>query len=90
MPMAWVKGFVKGVTEGVQGDPRQQGGSFILGPGKEKCGFVHFDRFNSDHATIPRLLEGAGIKNWKELGAFKFWDELSEEEKAAEDAKRSG
>ncbi len=89
VPMAWVKGFYKGVTEGIQGDPRQQGGAFVLGPEKEECSFVHFDRFNADHATIPRLLEAAGIKDWKKLGAFKFWDELTEEERAEEDAKRS-
>lgn len=89
VPMAWIKGFVKGVTEGVQGDPRQQGGAFVLGPGKNECSFAHFDRFNADHAGIPTLLEGAGITDWKEVGAFKFWDELTEEEKMEEDRRRS-
>ncbi|KAI9010704.1 hypothetical protein DFJ74DRAFT_710939 [Hyaloraphidium curvatum] len=88
VPAAWALGFFKGVTEGVQGDPRQQGGAFVLGPGKRECSFVHFDRFNADHAPIPVLLEAVGIKDWKEAGVFKWWDEMTPEEQAAAEAHR--
>ncbi|KAJ3341446.1 Thioredoxin-like protein aaed1 [Gonapodya sp. JEL0774] len=83
VPAAWIKGFAMGVAGGgTQGDPRQQGGAFVLGPGLRECSFVHFDRFNADHATVPTLLEAAGIADWKEAGAFRFWDEMTEQEKA--------
>jgi len=67
VPVAWIKGFYKGVTEGLQGDPRQQGGTFILGPAQE-CSFVHYDAFNADHVAIPALLEAAGLPSL----AFQF------------------
>ncbi|KXS13176.1 hypothetical protein M427DRAFT_383502 [Gonapodya prolifera JEL478] len=89
VPEAWVKGFVKGVTEGLQGDPRQQGGSFVLGPALRTCTFAHFDRFNADHVPIPDLLTAVGIPDWREVGAFKYWDEMTEEEKAVVKDRRS-
>jgi hypothetical protein len=59
------KGFVLGVTGGgMQGDPRQQGGAFVIdgaaaaGP---TCVWSHWDRHNADQVPIPVLLEAAGV-----------------------------
>ncbi|XP_054843062.1 peroxiredoxin-like 2C [Eublepharis macularius] len=44
-----------------QGDPAQQGGTLILGPGNE-IHFVHLDRNRLDHAHINAVLELAGVQ----------------------------
>jgi hypothetical protein len=55
------KGFVLGVTGGgTQGDPRQQGGAFVLGGDPVACLWAHYDRHNADQVPIPVLLEAAG------------------------------
>lgn len=67
-------GFVLGVTGGgMQGDPRQQGGSFVIDSGGEggasaaaaaaapTCVWSHWDRHNADQVPIPVLLEAAGV-----------------------------
>ncbi len=65
------KGFVLGVTGGgTQGDPRQQGGAFVIGAragageGGEagpECVWAHYDRHNADQVPIPVLLAAAGL-----------------------------
>ncbi|XP_053154754.1 peroxiredoxin-like 2C isoform X2 [Hemicordylus capensis] len=44
-----------------QGDPAQQGGTLILGPGNE-IHFAHFDRNRLDHAPINSILQLAGVQ----------------------------
>ncbi|KAM6473899.1 peroxiredoxin-like 2C [Liasis olivaceus] len=44
-----------------QGDPAQQGGTFILGPGNE-IHFVHLDQNRLDHVPINTLLQLAGVQ----------------------------
>uniref|UniRef100_A0A8C0J5A2 Peroxiredoxin like 2C n=1 Tax=Chelonoidis abingdonii TaxID=106734 RepID=A0A8C0J5A2_CHEAB len=44
-----------------QGDPAQQGGTLILGPGN-KVHFVHLDKNRLDHAPISTVLQLAGVK----------------------------
>ncbi|XP_069744527.1 peroxiredoxin-like 2C [Narcine bancroftii] len=44
-----------------QGDPRQQGGALIIGPG-DKLHFGHLDLNRLDHAPINLLLQLAGVK----------------------------
>ncbi|XP_032873604.1 peroxiredoxin-like 2C isoform X1 [Amblyraja radiata] len=44
-----------------QGDPAQQGGAFIIGPG-DKLHFGHLDLNRLDHAPINLLLQLAGVK----------------------------
>ncbi|XP_034630369.1 peroxiredoxin-like 2C isoform X3 [Trachemys scripta elegans] len=44
-----------------QGDPAQQGGTLILGPGS-KVHFVHLDKNRLDHAPISTVLQLAGVK----------------------------
>ncbi|XP_066500717.1 peroxiredoxin-like 2C [Hoplias malabaricus] len=44
-----------------QGDPHQQGGALIVGPGPN-VHFAHFDMNRFDHAPISQLLELAGMK----------------------------
>nr|XP_009680179.1 PREDICTED: thioredoxin-like protein AAED1 isoform X3 [Struthio camelus australis] len=44
-----------------QGDPAQQGGTLILGPGNE-VHFLHLDKHRLDHAPINRVLQLAGVK----------------------------
>jgi hypothetical protein len=53
---ATVKGFAMGVTGGMQGDPRQQGGCFILaGPGAAAAATL-----DSDSAAAAAASGGAG------------------------------
>ncbi|KYO20687.1 thioredoxin-like protein AAED1 isoform B [Alligator mississippiensis] len=44
-----------------QGDPAQQGGTLILGPGSE-VNFLHLDKNRLDHAPINTVLQLAGVK----------------------------
>ncbi|XP_026855528.2 peroxiredoxin-like 2C isoform X2 [Electrophorus electricus] len=44
-----------------QGDPLQQGGAFIIGPGPN-VHFAHFDMNRFDHAPISWLLQLAGMQ----------------------------
>ncbi|NWR71799.1 AAED1 protein, partial [Centropus unirufus] len=44
-----------------QGDPAQQGGALILGPGNE-VHFLHFDKNRLDHIPINTVLQLAGVK----------------------------
>ncbi|XP_025909039.1 thioredoxin-like protein AAED1 isoform X1 [Nothoprocta perdicaria] len=44
-----------------QGDPAQQGGTLILGPGNE-VHFLHLDKHRLDHAPINTVLHFAGVK----------------------------
>ncbi|XP_031464054.1 peroxiredoxin-like 2C isoform X2 [Phasianus colchicus] len=44
-----------------QGDPAQQGGTLILGPGNE-VHFLHHDRNRLDHVPINSVLQLAGVK----------------------------
>ncbi|XP_061482249.1 peroxiredoxin-like 2C isoform X2 [Rhineura floridana] len=44
-----------------QGDPAQQGGTLILGPGNE-IHFVHLDKNKLDHAHINTVLQLAGVQ----------------------------
>lgn len=44
-----------------QGDPQQQGGAIIVGPGP-KVHFAHFDRNRLDHMPINWLLQLAGLQ----------------------------
>ncbi|XP_070194603.1 peroxiredoxin-like 2C isoform X2 [Littorina saxatilis] len=44
-----------------QGNPNQQGGAFILGPGEE-VHFTHLDEANTDHMNINELLVEAGVQ----------------------------
>ncbi|XP_041089260.1 peroxiredoxin-like 2C isoform X1 [Polyodon spathula] len=44
-----------------QGDPNQQGGALIIGPGAE-VHFAHFDMNRLDHMPINWLLEQAGVQ----------------------------
>eukprot|EP00075_Anas_platyrhynchos_P013320 XP_027302573.1 peroxiredoxin-like 2C [Anas platyrhynchos] len=44
-----------------QGDPAQQGGTLILGPGNE-VHFLHLDKNRMDHVPINTVLQLAGVK----------------------------
>ncbi|KAH0628202.1 hypothetical protein JD844_009061, partial [Phrynosoma platyrhinos] len=44
-----------------QGDPAQQGGTLILGPGNE-IHFVHLDKNRLDHVPINTVLQLAGVQ----------------------------
>ncbi|NXJ14922.1 AAED1 protein, partial [Odontophorus gujanensis] len=44
-----------------QGDPAQQGGTLILGPGNQ-AHFLHHDRNRMDHVPINSVLQLAGVK----------------------------
>ncbi|KAM6363886.1 peroxiredoxin-like 2C isoform 2-T2 [Pluvialis apricaria] len=44
-----------------QGDPAQQGGALILGPGNE-VHFLHLDKNRLDHIPINTVLQLAGVK----------------------------
>ena len=63
------KGFTLGVTSGMQGDPRQQGGSYVLhrdsqtDPDTRNVSTVwtHIDRFNADQVPLPILVKAAGL-----------------------------
>ncbi|KFW96191.1 Thioredoxin-like AAED1 [Phalacrocorax carbo] len=44
-----------------QGDPAQQGGALILGPGTE-VHFLHLDKNRLDHVPINTVLQLAGVK----------------------------
>ena len=52
---AMKNGFRQGPAAG---DPWQQGGAFLLGPG-ERLRFAHRDRFAGDHADLGALLAAA-------------------------------
>ncbi|NP_001290843.1 peroxiredoxin-like 2C [Esox lucius] len=49
-----------------QGDPRQQGGAIIAGPGSE-VHFAHFDMNRLDHMPINWLLQLAGVRQTLDL-----------------------
>ncbi len=51
------RGFRQGPT---QGDPWQQGGVFLIGPG-ERLGFAHRDRYAGDHAAPEAVLSELGF-----------------------------
>lgn len=67
-------GFISGVMSSVwramrssdrqefQGDIKQQGGSFIMGPG-DVCHFSHIDQGSTDHCQLNDLLSAAGVMN---------------------------
>lgn len=61
------RGLVLGLTTGMAGDPRQQGGAFILerqhgsGGGEWRQAWAHMDRHNADQAPLPVLLAAAGL-----------------------------
>ncbi|XP_028661157.1 peroxiredoxin-like 2C isoform X1 [Erpetoichthys calabaricus] len=44
-----------------QGDPKQQGGALILGPG-DNIHFAHYDMNSLDHMPINELLQLAGVQ----------------------------
>ncbi|KAL8625706.1 hypothetical protein ACOMHN_043981 [Nucella lapillus] len=44
-----------------QGNPKQQGGSFIMGP-EEEVHFQHLDETCTDHMNINDLLIQAGVQ----------------------------
>ncbi|XP_027508953.1 peroxiredoxin-like 2C [Corapipo altera] len=44
-----------------QGDPAQQGGALIIGPGNE-VHFLHLDKNRLDHVPINTILQLAGVK----------------------------
>ncbi|NXR86952.1 AAED1 protein, partial [Hypocryptadius cinnamomeus] len=44
-----------------QGDPAQQGGALIIGPGNE-VHFLHLDKNRLDHVPINTVLQLAGVK----------------------------
>ncbi|XP_071953388.1 peroxiredoxin-like 2C isoform X2 [Antedon mediterranea] len=48
-------------TGDFQGDVKQQGGSFILGPG-DQVHFMHRDKADQDHRPINQLLAVAGVQ----------------------------
>ncbi|KAK6179391.1 hypothetical protein SNE40_011763 [Patella caerulea] len=63
-------GFIMGVLRSTwramkvreyQGDIKQQGGAFILGPGDE-LQFSHIDQSSTDHIAINDLLHEAGVQ----------------------------
>ncbi|XP_023835225.1 peroxiredoxin-like 2C [Salvelinus sp. IW2-2015] len=49
-----------------QGDPRQQGGAIIVGPGSE-VHFAHFDMNRLDHMPINWLLQLSGVQHTLDL-----------------------
>ncbi|XP_005102404.1 peroxiredoxin-like 2C [Aplysia californica] len=66
-------GFVSGVASSVwramtspvkefQGDPKQQGAAFIIGPGNE-VHFSHIDQESADHCPLNDILAQAGVMN---------------------------
>jgi hypothetical protein len=62
------RGLVLGLRSGTQGDPRQQGGAFVLrGAPAEgaadcfECVWAHIDRHNADQVPIPVLVRAAGL-----------------------------
>ncbi|KAK7508147.1 hypothetical protein BaRGS_00000386 [Batillaria attramentaria] len=61
-----ISGFMKSMWRAMQyqeyqGDPKQQGASFIMGPG-DVVHFSHIDESASDHVDINDLLEAAGVQ----------------------------
>nr|XP_056704751.1 peroxiredoxin-like 2C [Euleptes europaea] len=56
-----------------QGDPAQQGGTLILGPGNE-IHFVHLDRNRLDHAPINAVLQLAGVQTVDFTNRFHIID----------------
>ncbi|XP_041089261.1 peroxiredoxin-like 2C isoform X2 [Polyodon spathula] len=54
-------GMNRGDTFIKAGDPNQQGGALIIGPGAE-VHFAHFDMNRLDHMPINWLLEQAGVQ----------------------------
>ncbi|KAJ6669647.1 hypothetical protein lerEdw1_000196 [Lerista edwardsae] len=64
----WLSGNIKSMWRAMaspafdfQGDPAQQGGTFILGPGNE-IHFAHLDRNRLDHVPINTVLQLAGVQ----------------------------
>jgi len=62
------RGLVLGLRSGTQGDPRQQGGAFVLrggaagsAAGGVECVWAHLDRHNADQVPIPVLVRAAGL-----------------------------
>ena len=59
------KGLVLGLRSGTQGDPRQQGGAFVIraGGGGGGCStmWTHIDRHNADQVPIMVLCRAAGL-----------------------------
>ncbi|XP_028852495.1 peroxiredoxin-like 2C isoform X1 [Denticeps clupeoides] len=56
-----------------QGDPLQQGGALVMGPGPE-VHFAHFDMNRLDHMPINWLLQLAGLKMLDFSGRSKIFD----------------
>ncbi|XP_025944301.1 thioredoxin-like protein AAED1 isoform X2 [Apteryx rowi] len=56
-----------------QGDPAQQGGTLILGPGNE-VHFLHLDKHRLDHAPINTVLQLAGVKTVNFTNKFQIID----------------
>ncbi|XP_066472168.1 peroxiredoxin-like 2C [Tiliqua scincoides] len=64
----WLSGNIKSIWRAMaspafdfQGDPAQQGGTLIIGPGNE-IHFAHLDRNKLDHVPINTILQLAGIQ----------------------------
>mmetsp|Transcript_17686 Transcript_17686/g.41611 ORF Transcript_17686/g.41611 Transcript_17686/m.41611 type:complete len:138 (+) Transcript_17686:178-591(+) len=53
-------GIGKHLTRGEQGNPKQQGGAFMLGPGKA-CTFAHRDKFPEDHLKSTEVARMLGV-----------------------------
>ncbi|NXN99082.1 AAED1 protein, partial [Rhinopomastus cyanomelas] len=56
-----------------QGDPAQQGGALILGPGHE-VHFFHLDKNRLDHVPINNILQLAGVKPVNFRNKFQIID----------------
>uniref|UniRef100_A0A8C8RUL2 Peroxiredoxin like 2C n=1 Tax=Pelusios castaneus TaxID=367368 RepID=A0A8C8RUL2_9SAUR len=56
-----------------QGDPAQQGGTLILGPGS-KVHFLHLDKNRLDHAPINTVLQLAGVKTVNFMNKHRIID----------------
>jgi len=55
-----IRAFARGFRQGARrGDPFQQGGTFVLGPGDRVC-FEWRDRFAGDHPALREVLAALG------------------------------
>ncbi len=56
---ATMKGIAEGLRGGPQGDPRQQGGCFVVEG--EALVWAHLDTYNADQVPIPVLVAASGL-----------------------------